>query len=412
MGKLENLNLFIDRLRERQYFDRWAFLLLAFGGSAAILVFKSQNTNTVAVAAGAALLMLLYAFLAGYGATKLRADQAGDNCYYLGLIYTLASLSFAIFTFDPANTATTIVQGFGVALATTVVGLVLRVFFSQSRADLAESEENVRVALTEAAAQVRAQLDGVVQAFATFAHQTQQHLQELHDEVSAQIKTTSETARASVEASAAEASEAIEAQVTETVTTTKKVSTAVTRLVSNLEGHADAVGEVTNKSRGQLAHLEALEAAAQSTRSVFSHVSEVAAKVQSEQSALVVNTDRFAGAAEALANSVASVESATARFDEAVKKRLGEIKRFPADEASAAERAMKDVIAQWSAAVDALAAKQEEIVDRLDKAQAGQVEALDRHNLALEGELAKSRDYVGKVHTALVDMTEKLADKI
>lgn len=121
---MESLNLFVDRLRERQFFDRWAFLLFSFGGSAAILAFKSQNTNTVVVAAGAATLMLIYAFLAGSGAAKLRADQAGDNCYYLGLIYTLASLGFAIFTFDPANTATTIVQGFGVALTTTVVGLV------------------------------------------------------------------------------------------------------------------------------------------------------------------------------------------------------------------------------------------------------------------------------------------------
>ena len=54
------------------------------------------------------------------GPTVCARDQAGDNCYYLGLIYTLASLRNAIATFDPDQNASGIVQT-SCALATTIL---------------------------------------------------------------------------------------------------------------------------------------------------------------------------------------------------------------------------------------------------------------------------------------------------
>jgi hypothetical protein len=102
----------VDRLSDRGVIDRWGFLSFALLGSAAIIVAKSMNAPPVAVAVCAALSMVAYAVVVqSSGTGRLRADQAGDNCYYLGLIYTLCSLAYAIFLFDPANTATTIVQG-------------------------------------------------------------------------------------------------------------------------------------------------------------------------------------------------------------------------------------------------------------------------------------------------------------
>src|SRR5689334_22344943 len=100
----------VDRLEERGFVDRWGFLLFAFAGGIGILFAKKSAVEPVAVAVGAAMVMIAYAALVQRSGTgRLRADQAGDNCYYLGLIYTLISLSWAIFTFDPTATATTIV---------------------------------------------------------------------------------------------------------------------------------------------------------------------------------------------------------------------------------------------------------------------------------------------------------------
>jgi len=407
-----NLKLFVDRLAERGLIDRWAFLLFAAGGSAAIWLLKWIHTESIYVAVGAAMLMLAYAALVGVGVSKLRADQAGDNCYYVGLIYTLASLSFAIFTFDPANTATTIVQGFGVALATTVLGLILRVFFTQSRIDLVDAEESARIALSEAASQVRAQLDGVVQSFAHFAHQTQQHLQELRDQVLSDVEIVGGTARTTLTMTAEHAVGAIDAQAAESTSATRKITTAVNRLVNSLESHANALGEIEGKSRGQLAHLEALEKAAHGSKSVLTQINEAARNVQTEQLALIAHSDRYATSAETIAAGIASLERAATQFDDVIERRLEALKRLPLEDAEAAELSMRGVIERWTETVDRLTAKQEEVLARLEQAHASQVIAVGRHNDALENELARSRENVGKVHRALVDMTSEITHRL
>ena len=146
----------IDRLRDRGFTDQLGFMIFAVGGFAGIISAKALGIETIWVAIGAVVAMLLYALAIGrQGIGRLRADQAGDNCYYLGLIYTLASLSYAITTFDPNDTATTVVQGFGIALATTIIGLILRVFFAQGRPDLENSEVEARLELTDAVARLK-----------------------------------------------------------------------------------------------------------------------------------------------------------------------------------------------------------------------------------------------------------------
>ena len=48
---------------------------------------------------------------------------AGDNFYYLGFIYTLASLSAALVELRTGINSTAILGAFGVALITTIVGI-------------------------------------------------------------------------------------------------------------------------------------------------------------------------------------------------------------------------------------------------------------------------------------------------
>lgn len=405
-------NFFQDRLAVRQHIDRWGFLLFASVGSATILVTKSLSVEAVLVAVVASLMMVGYAAVAGYGSTKLQADQAGDNCYYLGLIYTLASLSFAIFTFDPANTATTIVQGFGVALATTILGLILRVFFSQSRVDLVDTEESARIALAEAAAQVRAQLDGAVQALSTFSTQTQQHLLELRSQVKEDISSVGEKAREAVDAASIQSVRAMEAQSTETVTETRKVATAVGKLVSSLENHSNALAEIEIQARGQLAHLSALESAAGGAKAAMAHVSQAASDVQAGQQVLIKNSDHIRSATDVLANRVQSLEQAAIRFEQALQVRVDDINQAPLKGIADAERAMRDVLSNWSSTVDLLVNKQSEFVSGLDDLQANQLKTIGEHNAALEVELKRSRDNVTQVHQALVDMTTQLANDL
>lgn len=56
-------------------------------------------------------------------AVSLRLDRLGDNFYYLGFIYTLASLSAALVELRTGINSTAILGAFGVALITTIVGI-------------------------------------------------------------------------------------------------------------------------------------------------------------------------------------------------------------------------------------------------------------------------------------------------
>ena len=107
---------------------------------------------------------------------KLTSEQAGDNCYYLGFIFTLVSLAFALYDFVVGGDRILIVQDFGIALSTTIVGLLLRVLFSQSRLDPEHVEFAAREALAKSARELRNELHRVVIDFNSFRRYYQQSL--------------------------------------------------------------------------------------------------------------------------------------------------------------------------------------------------------------------------------------------
>jgi hypothetical protein len=115
------------------------------------------------------LLMLLYAallWMARY--FRLRDDQSGDNLYYLGFLYTLTSLAVALKQFNIDDGAASIVSSFGIAIATTIMGIALRVLFNQMRQDPIEVESVARLELADAARKVRQELDSASFEFASF----------------------------------------------------------------------------------------------------------------------------------------------------------------------------------------------------------------------------------------------------
>lgn len=111
--------------------------------------------------------------------TRLRLDQAGDNLYYLGFTYTLCSLAITLYRFHATEgTVDYIVSNFGIALATTIVGVVSRVWLHQMRDDPLELERETRSELTEAVSRLRAEIDHAVREFNHFNRTLQQSAQE------------------------------------------------------------------------------------------------------------------------------------------------------------------------------------------------------------------------------------------
>ncbi|UZW57656.1 hypothetical protein NUH86_18960 [Sphingobium sp. JS3065] len=413
-----------DLLEERGWIDRWGFLLFAFGGAAAILIVKYLGISPIIVAAGAAIAMLGYAYVVQTtGTGRLRADQAGDNCYYLGLIYTLTSLAYAIFFFDPANTATTIVQGFGIALATTIMGLVLRVFFNQSRVDLVETEDTARVELADAAGRLKAELQAMTVSMNDYGRETRQALVELREHIVASLVDVQEQATKSIADASAVAGTAISTMATNATNTTaeqanatlasaRRLTAATEKVITGIEEHVDAMEDIQDSTSAIAESLKSLEAAAEKTQQNLAELAGRAEQLAETQGALGETGRKLQEVVEEVAKHIVGFDASTTRFEESLSARLAEVKTVPADMATKTSDAFMRATSAMEEQFQLISKAHQTFAEDLSrKAEAG-VERLERHNAALERELDRSRDNVAKVHGALVEMTGTLVNRV
>ncbi|HEY8128039.1 MAG TPA: hypothetical protein VIF39_04890 [Hyphomicrobium sp.] len=127
--------------------------------------------------------MIGYAALLGARLFRLRDDQSGDNLYYMGFLFTLTSLAVSLYQFSSAGSAEQIVQNFGIAIASTIAGITLRIMFNQMRRDPVETEATSRLELAEASRRVRRELESSILEFGYFRRMTQQSIADALDEV-------------------------------------------------------------------------------------------------------------------------------------------------------------------------------------------------------------------------------------
>jgi hypothetical protein len=167
------------------------FMFFVVAGSFYIIAAKLGGVGRVYVTLVPVLIMIGYASLIWFAKQlRLRDDQAGDNLYYMGFLFTLTSLGVSLYQFNAAHAAEDIVQNFGIAIGSTITGIALRVIFNQMRQDPVEVERVMRLELADAARRVRRELDSTVVEFGYVRRGAQQaaadsfaHVAEKIDEV-------------------------------------------------------------------------------------------------------------------------------------------------------------------------------------------------------------------------------------
>ena len=162
-------------LPRRRFFsdmpDKGLFAAVALAGFIGIMVLKTLLDLECRIDSGAlaVAIMLAYGFVSfQLPAIQMRPDRLGDNFYYLGFIYTLASLSAALLELQYNPQIGDLLGNFGIALVTTVVGVAGRVLFVQMRGEIDDVEERVRRDLVAASADLRSQLILALREFETF----------------------------------------------------------------------------------------------------------------------------------------------------------------------------------------------------------------------------------------------------
>ena len=163
------------------------FFAVVITGSGYIIISKLNDFGALAVTSVPVLIMVGYAVLLGARLFRLRDDQAGDNLYYMGFLFTLTSLAVSLYQFSAAGSAEQIVQNFGIAIASTIAGITLRILFNQMRRDPVEAEATARMELAEASRRVKRELESVMLEFGYFRRATQQSVTDAVDEAQESI---------------------------------------------------------------------------------------------------------------------------------------------------------------------------------------------------------------------------------
>lgn len=398
-----------DRLRDRGFVDQWGFVFFAFVGFAAIVSAKALGADTIWIAVGAIAAMLAYAVVIGRAGTgRVRADQAGDNCYYLGLIYTLASLSYAIWTFDPADTATTIVQGFGIALTTTIAGLILRVFFNQGRPDLENVEEQTRLEMTDAVIRLKAELGDVVRQLNDFSRVVQQSMLELQQSTTKSIQTfTNDTVQGLgivVEA----ATSTIREEANDFAARSKKYSTTFDKLLLKLDQHADGISLMTDAQQSLQSTAQAAESAASSAGAAVAALREGAEQARASAASAHETIASVRELVVGLSVSVERMQGSLREIQEESRRRLEALSTAPtqgvSEAMSALSRASEAIKHQASETAQLHATVHAGMTARSEES----LKTTQNFNAQMEQELQRSRELVEKVHKSLAEMTSKL----
>ena len=140
---------------------KYAFFLTYTIGSL-IIIFSSklpgEHTSTFLLIA----LMLVYLFGIMFLNNKLntfvRDEQMGDSFYYLGFLFTLTALAVSLFSLKEGTDSGVLLKNFGVAITTTLAGLIGRIMLSQFRETLDEMKEKAETQISDSARKLNTQL--------------------------------------------------------------------------------------------------------------------------------------------------------------------------------------------------------------------------------------------------------------
>lgn len=187
------------------------FVFLTLVGAAVIWGGKVWDFDISLITAIPVAMMILYLLVNMLPGVRVHSEQAGDNLYYMGFIFTLTSLGVSLFKFTGESSIEDVVRNFGIAIISTVTGIALRIFFNQMRRDPADIEKAVRHELAEMTRRVRTELDSSAREFSSYRRTSNQMLSEGFEEIARQAEKNGEAVRAAIEAMSSQAVESIQA---------------------------------------------------------------------------------------------------------------------------------------------------------------------------------------------------------
>ncbi len=184
-------------------------LALAFlVGGGCIIYLKLQDFQIYVVITFPILVLFIYWLMALAISDKSVYEIIGDNCYYLGFVFTLISLALTLYLlYEPIDAAPKdkvlgkTISGFGIALSSTIVGIVLRVLMQKMVPDIMQQEGEARADLDLAIRDFRIHLGMSIGELKRYSVETSQILDEQRDAVQKVLEINTDAHKRATEAS-------------------------------------------------------------------------------------------------------------------------------------------------------------------------------------------------------------------
>jgi hypothetical protein len=305
--------------RIRGSLDWILFVAFLVPGFLLIFFLKQFGVDAIVVAGIAAGSIVVYGVLAYFlPSVRVRPDRLGDNVYYMGFVFTLASMSAAILDLQSGANITALIGGFGIALFSTIVGVAGRVLLLQMRTEVEDIEELVRRDLIDQAGKLRGQLSAAVHDLEIFRLGVQHSLEQRLNEAFAAHEASLEQQLRKLDSLTEEVTENIQKSFRANETSSANLREAATESADALRALVKRFGQINpasdlidKKLAGTMARVEKViaefERAATSAAERQRTLDEAAAGLNAIVGVLQSDIGRFAEAAETLGRAGAPV---------------------------------------------------------------------------------------------------------
>ncbi len=203
-----------------------------------------------------ALMGIYFTISLAFAGFRLHNEQAGDNLYYMGFLFTLSSLGVSLYLFAGETSIETIVRNFGIAVTSTIAGVTLRILFNQMRRDPIDIERSVRHELAEMTRRVRTELDSSSREFSHYRRVSNQMLSEGFEEIARQAERNGQEINKILEMLAKQAVTPINdaaAQLTATTSQLSEIIGAFGTAVENVGKKLEEIRSPEDVVRAELA---------------------------------------------------------------------------------------------------------------------------------------------------------------
>jgi hypothetical protein len=378
--------------------DAKVFLATVVGGFLLMTALKLARIDQVITTIVIAGVVVLYSVIVvRMKRLHLRLDQAGDNAYYLGLIYTLFSMGWALWEIGKrlqlqgsgaVSVAETVIGDFGLALGTTLAGIICRIVLHQMRVDPADVENESRIRLAEAASKMIAQMTDVTSSFGEFQQKLQQKQQDYAEEMAKLHKGMREQFQEHVQQAVANSIDAL-----------RETSTQVSEAIG---GFANATTQNTTALQVASDRLIAVEPPPSRLSERFDMMSEkvaaIADSLELVSEKLLQTTERMSAAA----NDAAGAAEKVSMVAGAVDNKIGSYQIQSAEVTKSMSEAITELQFAMTGIHKSAGLMEEQVARTTDAVQSSEkaaIEVLDRLTgvvSKLDGSIAGVKELVGE----------------